>query len=155
MFLYFIAFVILSSYSPFIAFATQLQCSTSRVPPVSALGARFLYAHWPTPVTPWGRQKTSRHLATSTEAALKGYYDMWLKTVFSAEAKKARVRTPIRVIGGRQDLPGFQETYYSQTLAVWYPNVEFRYITDAGHYPMQGTPVYLATLIQEFLQARR
>lgn len=65
------------------------------------------------------------------------------------------MRTPIRVIGGRQDLPGFQETYYSQTLAVWYPNVEFRYITDAGHYPMQETPVYLATLIQEFLEAHR
>lgn len=69
----------------------------------------------------WGRLKTNRYRAMSTEAAMKGYYKMWLDTDFSADARAAKVGTPIQ------------------------------FITDAGHYPMQETPVYLATLIEQFL----
>lgn len=101
----------------------------------------------------WNRIKTNQHFATSTKAALMGYYRMWLETDFSEEARQSQVGTPIRVIGGRQDLPGFQEERLTATLGQWYPNVEFRFITDAGHYPMQETPVYLATLVEEFLRS--
>lgn len=103
----------------------------------------------------WGRVKTNRHFQTSTEDALKGYYRMWLETDFSAEARKAKVDTPFLVIGGRQDLPGFQEPHLRKTLGVLYPNVEFTFITDAGHYPMHETPVYLASLIEKYLAAHR
>ncbi|MGB9128892.1 MAG: alpha/beta hydrolase [Thiobacillus sp.] len=103
----------------------------------------------------WGRVKTNRHFQTSTEEALKGYYRMWLETDFSAEARKAKVDTPFLVIGGRQDLPGFQEAHLRKTLGVLYPNVEFTFITDAGHYPMHETPVYLASLIEKYLAAHR
>lgn len=103
----------------------------------------------------WGRLKTARHLQTSTEDALKGYYQMWLKTDFSADARGAGVKIPLLVIGGRQDLPGFQEEHLRKTFGAWYPNVAFTFITDAGHYPMQETPVYLASLIERFLEVHR
>lgn len=101
----------------------------------------------------WGRVKTSRHLQTSTAEALEGYYRMWLETDFSAEVRAAAVGTPILVIGGRQDLPGFQEEHLRKTFGAWYPAVEFTFITDAGHYPMFETPVYLASLLEQFLGA--
>lgn len=103
----------------------------------------------------WGRVKTNRHFQTSREDALKGYYRMWLETDFSAEALKAKIDTPFLVIGGRQDLPGFQEAHLRKTFGVLYPNVEFTFITDAGHYPMHETPVYLASLIEKYLGAHR
>lgn len=103
----------------------------------------------------WGRVKTNRHLQTSSEEALKGYYQMWLETDFSPEVRKVKVRTPFLVIGGRQDLLGFQEEHLRKTFGAWYPNVEFAFITDAGHYPMQETPVYLASLVERFLDTHR
>lgn len=101
----------------------------------------------------WGRVKTNRHFQTSTEEALKGYYRMWLETDFSPNVRKAKVGTAFLVIGGRQDLPGFQEEHLRKTFGAWYPNVEFSVIADAGHYPMQETPVYLASLVERFLTA--
>ena len=35
--------------------------------------------------------------------------------------------------------------------AARYPNVSLEFITDCGHYPMHETPVYLATLLQKFV----
>jgi 3-oxoadipate enol-lactonase len=99
----------------------------------------------------WGRVKTGRHFKTSNSEPLQGYYRMWLETDFSAEIRAGTVGTPMLVIGGRQDLPGFQEDHLRKTFGAWYPNAEFAFITDAGHYPMQETPVYLASLIEQFL----
>jgi pimeloyl-ACP methyl ester carboxylesterase len=59
------------------------------------------------------------------------------------------------VIGGRNDLPGFQEAHYSATIANWLRNVRFHYVTDAGHYPMQETPVLFANLIEGHFTAAR
>ncbi|MBX9657517.1 MAG: alpha/beta hydrolase [Nitrospiraceae bacterium] len=103
----------------------------------------------------WGRMKTNRHLQTSTKEAVKGYYRMWLETDFSEEVRRAKVDIPLLVIGGRQDLPGFQEEHLRKTVGGWFPNVEFTFITDAGHFPMDETPVYLASLIERFLDTRR
>lgn len=99
----------------------------------------------------WASTKTGRNLATSDAEAMKGYYRMWLDTDFSAEAAAAEMQTPIRVIGGRNDLPGFLEPKLRSSFGAWYPNADLQFITDTGHYPMQETPAYLAALIQEFL----
>jgi pimeloyl-ACP methyl ester carboxylesterase len=99
----------------------------------------------------WATVKTDRHLATASAEALRGYFRMWLETDFSDEARKAALPTPMLVIGGRQDLPGFQEEHLRGTFGSWYPNVELQFVTDAGHYPMQETPVYLAALLERFL----
>jgi pimeloyl-ACP methyl ester carboxylesterase len=103
----------------------------------------------------WARMKTDRHLRTSTPEALQGYYRMWLETDFSAVARAAHITIPMLVIGGRQDLPGFQEAHLRATFGAWYTNVEFAFVTDAGHYPMHEAPIYLATLIERFIGAHR
>jgi pimeloyl-ACP methyl ester carboxylesterase len=59
------------------------------------------------------------------------------------------------VIGGRQDLPEFQEEHLRRTFRACYPAVEFAFIAEAGHYPMQVTPVLLASLIERLLDAQR
>lgn len=100
------------------------------------------------------RSVTQKNISTSRADAMKGYYDMWVNTDFSAEAEAAQVGTPIRVIGGRQDLPGFQEEKYRATFSVWYPNADLQFITDAGHFPMYETPLYFAALVDEFLKAQ-
>jgi pimeloyl-ACP methyl ester carboxylesterase len=80
---------------------------------------------------------------------------MWLDTDFSAAFHEAGVGTPFLVIGGRQDLPGFQEPHLRQTLGAWLPSIEFAFATDAGHYPMQETPALLASLMENFLSGHR
>lgn len=101
----------------------------------------------------WSRVKTERHLATASEDALRGYYRMWLEADLSAELEGARVGTPFLVVGGRNDLPGFQEEHLRKTFGAWLPEVRFEFITDAGHYPMQETPVLLAGLLEQFFAA--
>lgn len=96
----------------------------------------------------WGRAKTLRNRATSQPETLRGYYDMWLGEDFSAAFEAARIGAPVLVIGGRNDLPGFQENQYQATLATWLSNVRFEYVADAGHYPMQETPILFASLIE-------
>ena len=80
---------------------------------------------------------------------------MWLQTDFSDQVRQADIKTPFLVIGGRQDLPGFQEQHLRKTFGEWYAHVDLAFVTDAGHYPMQETPIYLATLIEGFLELHR
>ncbi len=103
----------------------------------------------------WSKRKTSRSRATSRPAALRGYFNMWLDEDFASELNEADIQTPVLVIGGRQDLPGFQETHYLKTLANWLPNIRFEYIDNAGHYPMQETPVLFASLMEAHLGANK
>lgn len=103
----------------------------------------------------WSASKTARNRASSRPEALRGYYTMWLDEDFSAEFAAAKIATPVLVIGGRNDLPGFQEAYYSKTLANWLPDIRFAYIDNAGHYPMQETPVLFATLVEGHLNANK
>jgi pimeloyl-ACP methyl ester carboxylesterase len=103
----------------------------------------------------WARAKTERHLATSNPEAMRAYFDMWLATDFSAEVRAARIATPMLVIGGRNDLPGFQEEHLRRTFGAWYPQARFEFVTDAGHYPMQETPALLAALIERFVAGQR
>jgi pimeloyl-ACP methyl ester carboxylesterase len=73
----------------------------------------------------------------------------------SNEVRGAKVGTPVLVIGGRQDLPGFQEEHLRKTLGTWFENSEFTFITDAGHFPVDETPVYHASILERFLDAHR
>ena len=103
----------------------------------------------------WAASKTRRNRSTSRPAALQAYYEMWLGEDFAAELAAAAVGTPVLVIGGRNDLPGFQEDHYRHTLAKWLPAARFEYIENAGHYPMQETPVLFATLMEGHFAADR
>jgi len=101
----------------------------------------------------WADNKTVRNRATSRPDALYGYFRMWLDEDYAKQLHAAEVGTATLVIGGRNDLPGFQEAYYAKTVALWLPNIRFAYIENAGHYPMQETPVLFATLVEAHLKA--
>ncbi len=96
----------------------------------------------------WAISKTARNRQTSSPEVLKSYYQMWLNEDFSKDLISAQVNIPVLVIGGRNDLPGFQSTHFDSTLKNWLPNIEFHYVSDAGHYPMEETPVLTSSLIQ-------
>lgn len=100
----------------------------------------------------WNRFLATKHLRSSRPEAMRGYYRMWLEGDFSKEAQAAGMQTPMLLIGGRQDLPGFQEAHYRATFEAWYPNLRQKFIADAGHFPMYETPAYLASLIDGFLR---
>lgn len=100
----------------------------------------------------WAESKTRRNRASARPAAMAGYFDMWLNEDFSIALAEAAIDTRVMVIGGRNDLPGFQEGYYAETLAIWLPKARFVYIDNAGHYPMQEVPVLTASLIEANLR---
>ncbi len=98
--------------------------------------------------TSWVQFMTERHLETSRGDAMRGYYDMWLNEDFSAEIEAAGIETPILVIGGRNDLPGFQEDVLRAGFEPRYKNVSFAFIENAGHFPMIETPALYTSLVE-------
>ena len=103
----------------------------------------------------WAKKNTDYLRLTTSPAVLRGYYRMWLDEDFSDAFRTANVTVPILVIAGRQDLPGFQESHYADTVAKWAPNIRFEYIDDAGHYPISETPALTAALIEKHLRANQ
>ena len=99
----------------------------------------------------WNEDKTARCQATARVDAMKAYYAMWLDEDFALSFQVADIQTPVLVIGGRNDLPGFQQAHFDKTLAAWLPNVIFRYIENAGHYPMEETPPLFAGMLESFI----
>lgn len=98
----------------------------------------------------WARARAEQNLANSTSEARRGYFEMVTETDFAAELAEAEVQTPFLVIAGRNDLPSLSEDVYKETLGAWLPNVDIIVIESAGHYPMDETPVLLASLMEDF-----
>jgi pimeloyl-ACP methyl ester carboxylesterase len=72
---------------------------------------------------------------------------MMIDEDFSLEMKS--VNKPFFVLSGKYDHPVFQlKTQREQFKG--FSNVEFLEIENAGHFPMQETPVFLATKIEEY-----
>jgi len=84
----------------------------------------------------------------SREDAFAAYLRAWANTDFSQRI--AGKTLPVKVIVGRND-PGLTPEVMQQTYMRWYPNAELEVIDNAGHYPMDETPVYLATTVEEFI----
>jgi esterase len=86
---------------------------------------------------------------TSNVEAFAGYFRAWQRTDFSAELKGWEV--PLLVIPGEHDLAITPEDMQATYLA-WNPAAEMEVMPNAGHYPMNETPVALATAIEAFLR---
>lgn len=97
----------------------------------------------------WKNQRTANLHSVTDPKAMKGYLNMWLNENFLAEIKGNE--KPILILYGREDHPGFQEKALSGNFG-HYPNVTFEGITNSGHYPMQQTPVYTISLIENYLR---
>ena len=87
--------------------------------------------------------------ATSTREAFGAYLLAWAKSDFH-EAVKGDA-TPIKVIVGEHD-GAIVEATMRATFAQWYKNREIEIMPNSGHYPMNETPVALATSIEAFLR---
>lgn len=98
----------------------------------------------------WKQFKVKRAMQRSTEAARLGYLDMFAHADFSDEVKGIEI--PLLVVLGRNDIDAFRPPAIEQTFGQWYENLEITQITDAGHYPMQETPVLYATRVQAFIR---
>ena len=101
----------------------------------------------------WSSAKTHRNRASSSVGVLGSYYKMWLEEDFADALQEAQIKTPVLVIGGRNDLAGFQERHYRKTLAQWLPEISFEFIENSGHYPMEETPVLFASLVEKHIDS--
>lgn len=83
--------------------------------------------------------------------AMKAYFSMWLDENFLEIVKASDIHTPTMVIGGKNDLPGFQKEYYESNLLNILRNVKFTLIESSGHFPMFETPIRLVSIIEKHL----
>lgn len=88
--------------------------------------------------------------ATVSEPAFADYFRMFDQTDISASVKGNP--TPLLVMVGEHD-PAINEELMRKTYLAWYPNAKLDVVRNSGHYPMQETPVYLATAIEKFFAA--
>lgn len=100
----------------------------------------------------WSEHKLMLARTTRDHAAVRDYLDMWTLDDFSDEVKAARPETPLLVIAGEWDQPSCLEDTMRETFMAWHPNAELVVIRNCGHCPMQETPIYLATLCENFMR---
>jgi pimeloyl-ACP methyl ester carboxylesterase len=86
------------------------------------------------------------------DAAFSGYLPSWAKSDIHSEIEGNPV--PILVAVGEFD-NAINEALMRETYMRWYPNAELVVIANSGHYPMNETPVMLATLVENFLRRSR
>jgi len=98
---------------------------------------------------PWIDHMARYSAETSVVEAFASYLQSWAKSDFSAAIKGHPV--PIKVIVGAHD-PALPAEVMHSTFLAWYPNAELEVLANAGHYPMNETPVALASSIEAFLR---
>jgi pimeloyl-ACP methyl ester carboxylesterase len=97
----------------------------------------------------WINHMVTYSLAHSTREAFADYLTSWAKDDFSAEVKGRS--HPVLVLVGAHD-PALSAEVMEATWLAWYPNATLEVMPNAGHYPMDETPIALATAIEAFLR---
>lgn len=98
----------------------------------------------------WLDAMTKSSLENSDEEAFAGYLTAWGKTSFVERIQGKNV--PVLVIAGQND-PALGEGLIRSTWLVHYPHAQLEIMSNAGHYPMEETPIALATSVERFLKA--
>jgi pimeloyl-ACP methyl ester carboxylesterase len=96
----------------------------------------------------WLDVKAAQWVECSTPEAVLGYLRMFART--DLRARMVGVDVPMLVVAGEHDAPWFSANALKTTFGR-YPRLEVVTCGNAGHYPMQETPVALATCIERFL----
>ncbi|WP_219115797.1 alpha/beta fold hydrolase [Janthinobacterium sp. UMAB-56] len=98
----------------------------------------------------WLDWKAQYSWERSDPAAFAAYFLAWSETDFSAEIKAARVALPLLALVGEHD-PRFDAALMRRTYLAWYPQARLEVLGNAGHYPMNETPLALVASIEAFL----
>ena len=98
----------------------------------------------------WLDAVSLRSMANSTREAVAGYLEAWMKTDFSARMQGLSHR--MKVLVGEYD-PTSTPKLMNETILAWNHRAEMDILPNCGHYPMLEAPVYLATVMERFLNA--
>jgi len=101
----------------------------------------------------WARFKIRQQRAARYHVANRAYLKSSAEQGF-LDAIRGNA-TPMLVIVGEFDMEPFTEATARRTFLEWYPRAELSVCRNAGHYPQQEAPVYVATVINEFLNRHR
>ena len=97
----------------------------------------------------WVQHMVDYSLSHVARDAFAAYLAAWARTDFSAAVQGMPL--PVKVIVGEHD-PALNTSLMQATFLACYPDCELEVMANAGHYPMQETPVALATSIENFLR---
>lgn len=88
-------------------------------------------------------------LTHSDVEAFDAYLTAWAKTNILERVQGKTL--PVLVVAGEND-PALGPETCKATWLQHYPNARLEVMTNAGHYPMDETPVALATVVEKFLR---
>ena len=100
----------------------------------------------------WLDWKAQYSWESSDQAAFARYFLAWSETDFSGEVQRAASRLPLLALVGEHD-PRFDAALMRRTYLAWYPQARLEVLANAGHYPMNETPLALAASVEAFLSA--
>jgi len=97
----------------------------------------------------WIEWKAKYSAAQSSPHAFAAYFNAWADTDFSDEIQGT---PPVKVLVGEHD-PTFNAALMAQTYLCRYAHASVDTLRNAGHYPMNETPLALVAAIESFLRS--
>lgn len=97
----------------------------------------------------WIDWKARYSAVCSSPGAFAAYLQAWAQTDFSAALRGTH---PVKLLVGEHD-PTFTAARMAQTYGQRYRSVSIEVLANAGHYPMNETPLALVAAIESFLHS--